>query len=337
MTYLSDRVFRQPTIQQMVPPTGLARAYVARAQRLTDAPSVYHLGAFLSMFGAVVSPRARLLFQQGDKSGDQPLHLWVLLTGKSNNRKSYAIDLANAAFAPFLGERMCPDSGSREGFEEFFYRKPNAVLAVREAPTWLADNHTAWMRNGSAWWCKVFDGWLEPKLMRKKDKGPRLPDKIAVCVTICAAGETSAVMAATKRHPADWSGGMFSRMLVLSAEKGPESDQWFDWKERDLAYLRGATESVLALVRRSPHVTISKEAWAVYQRWYAPVADTIEALPLAQAALVSRLSRHAKVVGCLHALGDGTTVVSAEHMAAATQLVRYSHQKILGLPLPMVY
>jgi len=336
-SYLTDRPLREPPIQAMIPPTGLARSYVARAQRLTDAPAVYHLGSFLSMFAAAVSPRAQLVFRSGEKSGTQQMHLWTFLCGASNNRKSYSIDMATAMFDPFIVDRLCPDSGSREGFEEFFCRKPNAILAIREAPTWLADNHSCWMRNGSAWWCKIFDGWLEPKLKRLRPDDKVLPDRIKVCITICAAGETSAVMAATRRHMADWSGGMFSRTLVLGHGRVREGDQWFEWNPRDLAFIRDGVKQVVALVKKTPEITISKEAWLAYQRWYLPVADTIEALPLAQAALVSRLSRHAKVVAGLYALADMTTVVTAAHMEAATQLARYSHQTILGLPLPSFY
>ena len=327
-----DDAVREPSITEMVPPSGLFHGYVARAQRLTDAPSIYHLVSCISTFASVVSPHARLLFRNGGLVRREPVHLWSLMCGRSNNRKSHALDMAKAMFEPYIEDRLCPESGTREGFEEFMIAQPNAYLAIREAPTWISDNRTVWMRNGAAWWCKVFDGRLEPKLHAARasdDEDRKL--SYPVCVSICAAGETTAVIDASR--PTDWTGGMFSRMLIVSAGKRKEQDEWFDWPERDVARVRAEMDAVLALCRRSPDVVISRDAWATYKRWNGPIQESAERLSAAKSTILGRLGRHVKVIAALYALGSLRNEVGTEHMEAAVALGRKSHKSVLELTI----
>ena len=87
-------VVKPPNISETIPNSGLFQTYVARAQRLTDAPSIYHVGALLGTLSAVLCPHTRLVFKSGDRQHHEPLQLWILLAGKSNNRKSHALDMA---------------------------------------------------------------------------------------------------------------------------------------------------------------------------------------------------------------------------------------------------
>ncbi len=357
-----DVAIKPPKISEVIPTSGLFQTYVARAQRLTDAPSVYHVGALLGTLSAVLCPHTRLLFKSGDRAHHEPLQLWVLLCGKSKNRKSHALDLATAALGPWTDRRLCPDSGTREGFEEFMVRHPDAFLAIREGPTWLSDNRAVWMRNGSAWWCKIFDGKLEPKLRRKDKESKDLerevvelrstlsqvqaglpvvsqadspePTKIVypVMVTISMAGETTAMVAASR--PTDWTGGMFSRMLILSANRKPkENREWYDWPEKDLSRIRSLVASCETLAKGCPGVTVSEKAWQVFDDWNDPCQNSTDGLPNGQATVLSRRGRHVKIVAALYTLSCGKTEVDAETMRAAVNLGRWSHQTVLGLPI----
>jgi hypothetical protein len=359
---LDEVVVKPPNISEVIPDSGLFRTYVARAQRLTDAPSVYHVGALLGTLSAVLVPHTRLLFKSGDRAHHEPLQLWVLLCGKSKNRKSHSLDLATAALGPWTDRRLCPDSGTREGFEEFMIRHPDAFLAIREGPTWLSDNRAVWMRNGSAWWCKIFDGKLEPKLRRRDKESKELerenlelrstlsqvqaglpavsqadhnePTKIVypVMVTISMAGETTAMIGASR--PTDWTGGMFSRMLILSANRKPkENREWYDWPVKDLARIRSLVADCETLAKGCEGVTVSEKAWRVFDDWNDPCQNSTDGLPNGQATVLSRLGRHVKIVAALYALSCGTTEVSAEVMRAAVNLGRWSHQTVLGLPI----
>jgi hypothetical protein len=357
-----DVAIKPPNISEVIPDSGLFRTYVARAQRLTDAPSVYHVGALLGTLSAVLCPCTRLLFRSGDRAHYEPLQLWVLLCGKSKNRKSHSLDLATAALGPWTDRRLCPDSGTREGFEEFMVRHPDAFLAIREGPTWLSDNRAVWMRNGSAWWCKIFDGKLEPKLRRKDKESKDLerevlelrsalsqvqaglpavpqadssePTKIVypVMVTISMAGETTAMIAASR--PTDWTGGMFSRMLILSANRKPkENREWYDWPEKDLARIRSLVGDCETLAKGCAGVTVSEKAWRVFDDWNDPCQNSTDGLPNGQSTVLSRLGRHVKIVAALYALSCGQTEVDADVMRAAVSLGRWSHQTVLQLPI----
>jgi len=360
----SDEVaIKPPNISEVIPDSGLFRTYVARAQRLTDAPSVYHVGSLLGTLSAVLCPHTRLMFKSGDRHHGEPLQLWVLLCGKSKNRKSHSLDMATAALGPWTDRRLCPDSGTREGFEEFMVRHPDAFLAIREGPTWLSDNRAVWMRNGSAWWCKIFDGKLEPKLRRKDKESKDLerevlelrstlsqvqaglpvvptpdakdePSKIVypVMVTISMAGETTAMIAASR--PTDWTGGMFSRMLILSANRKPkENREWYDWPEKDLARIRSLVADCETLAKGCHGVTVNEKAWRVFDDWNDPCQNSTDGLPNGQATVLSRLGRHVKIVAALYALSCGKTEVDQEMMQAAVNLGRWSHQTVLGLPI----
>lgn len=330
-----------PSITEVIPRTGLFPSYVARAQRITDAPAIYHVGALLACLSSVLGDKARLSFRSGAQSRLEPMQLWVMLCGKSNNRKSHALDLCTGAnprftgaLAPWLQERLCPDSGTREGFEQFMIRKPNAFLAIREMPTWLADNRTVWMRNGAAWWCKIFDGMLEPKLLGAAGDGTDHNTKRAyeVNIGVCAAGETTGVLAASR--PTDFSGGMFSRMLWLSAGKRQERHEWFDWGDSDLKSIRSSVRSLQSMCARSPGITISRDAWAIYRRWNDDLQGSLENLGLSYSTVLGRLGRHIKVVAGIYALSCGKTEVDDEIMSCAVSLGRSSHRSVLEVPMP---
>lgn len=334
-----DSLIKLPNISEVIPSSGLFRTYVARAQRLTDSPSIYHVGALLACFAAVISKHASLLFRSGSMERAERLRLWVLLTGKSNNRKSHALDICSGckkdvtgALYQWFKDRLCPDSGTREGFEDFMTDHPDAFMAIREAPTWLSDNRTVWMRNGAAWWCKIFDGQLERKLRGKgtSDEAPRA-SRMSVDIGICAAGETSAVVAASR--PTDWTGGMFSRMLILGAGRKQRRDEFYEWTDADLKAITRQMRTAIRVARSAKGVVISPAAWRVFRAWNGPVDDSIEDLPAAQSAILGRLGRHIKVVASLYALSCGKTEVDADCMRAATKLGQYSHKTVMELPI----
>jgi hypothetical protein len=139
-------------------------------------------------------------------------------------------------------------------------------------------------------------------------------------------------MAASKGT--DWSGGLFSRMLILDAGKIAPRDQFFDWTPGDLRYIHNAVESIVGLLDGHPEIEVSPEAWTVFRSWNTPLQDSLDGLSLGTEAVLSRLSRHVKVVSALYALGSGQRTVSAAHMKAACKLGQFSHQKVLGLPIP---
>lgn len=334
-TSLDDSV-REPSIIEMVPPNGLFRSYVARAQGLTDSPSVYLLTACLSTFSAIVSPRARIVYRDGLLVRRERIHLWSLLLGPSYNRKSHALDMAagyedfRGVFEDYVKDRRCPDSGTRRGFENFMIEHQDAFLAIRDAPIWISDNHSTLMKNGAAWWCKVFDGRLEPRLRDKMDE-TEIQTSYPVCICLCAAGETTAVLGAAR--PTDWTGGMFSRMLLVSAGRLKERDTFFDWPERDLVHLRGTMDAVIKLCKKSPDVVISPAAWSIYKTWNAPIRESAERLSAAKSAILGRLGRHVKVISALYALGNLKNEVGAEHMKAAVALGSKSHKSVMELPI----
>ena len=321
-----------PTISEMTPSAGVIRSYVSRAQKLTDAPSVFHLMAFTSALAAIVSPHAHLLIRSGDKTRKEPLHLWVLLCGRSNNRKSYSVDLSTIACAPFIESRVTTGSGSREGLENLFVDQPNAYVVLREFPVFLSDTRAPWMRNGAGFWCTLFDGEFTSQAKVPKEGIVARKEKYHVNINICAAGETTATVEASKKT--QWTGGMLSRMIMISAGKRkPSLETGFDWNESDLIRIRAGLQGVLNLVLRNPAVTISKEAWSVYKTWDGPMQESIDCLPLAQSTILSRLGRHVKVVAAIFALSCGRSEILAEDMKCAIKLGRYSHNTVLSLPI----
>lgn len=333
---------QEPPIGDLIPRTGLFPLYVSRATTLTDAPPVYHVGALLGALSAVVAPHARILVQDKGRLARRPVHVWIVLCGDPDNRKSYSVDLATEIMAPWLSDRSYRPSGSKQGIEEVLWSQPFTFFPIREAPTFLADNRAVWMRGGSSFWCEVFDGKMRRRLLRAGEEKPEVDsdgnevpinrtEEKQVCVTMLLAGATEGLVENTKRT--DWTAGFMSRMMFLSAGRGKQWEDGFDWGEEDIARLRNAVSRVVGMVERHGDIERSAEAREVYSAWFSEISGGLDGLSLGLRSILSRLRRHVAVAAALFAVSCGTTTITADHMRAAVALGRYSHRSVLGLPV----
>lgn len=335
----------EPKIGDLIPRKGLFPQYVARAIRITDAPPVYHVGALLGALSAAVAPWARMYARSDGRESRRPMNLWVVLCGEPDNRKSYSVDLATEIFAPWIAKRSYRPSGSKQGIEDVLWEHPHTFFPIREAPQFLADNRRSWMANGSAFWCEVFDGFLRRRLLSEKD-GKRRRKKDSACedavvlnateerkcvVTMLLAGATEGLLQETKRT--DWTAGFMSRMMVLSAGRGRQWEEGFDWPERDKKFLQSEVTKIVGATQLSPDVTRDQDAKEIYSAWFSEVSGSLDGLDLGVRSIVSRLRRHISVVAGLYALSCGQSVIDGDSMRAAVGLGRWSHRSVLRLPL----
>lgn len=336
-------ILAAPTVADLIPPDpkGLFHAYVARAQRITDAPDLYHVGALLGGLSAVIAPHC--VFSFGKGVGDHPLHLWVMLSGASGNRKTYCVDLAtqvgdkkkkpDGIFAPWLKKRMFDATGSLRGLEDLVAQEPNTFFRIREGGAFLAENRGRPGGVSPSWWCKMFDGQLQDRAVRTSGIASFDAGKARnryILPTLLAATATDAMRSYTK--PVDWSGGFLARMLFVDAGRGQRRIEHGWWSDADIARIRELVTRAEEAARRSGSVTWDKDARWVYEPWFNTLPDAVEGLGPGRSAILDRLDRHVRVIAGLYALGSGVSVITGPIMRAAVALGRLCHGAILRLP-----
>lgn len=322
---------RQGIVDLIPPdPKGLFHVYIARAQRHTSAPDVYHVGALLGVLSAIVSPHCKFSYKAGGTGGD-PLHLWVMLYGPSGNLKTHSVDCATTATEEWLKERTFKPSGTLRGLEDLLKNRPDTHFLIREGGSFLAENKGRPGGVSPSWWCEAFDGVLYERAVRtgRAEFTPGEERRWLILPTIVAACATTALIEYSR--PVDWSAGFFARMFFLHAPRVQKRIEHDEWTEADLDRISELVQRAETVAKRAGEVVWDQEARAVFSAWYAGMDDAISGLRSGPAAILERLDRHVRVVASLFALGCGTTVITGPIMRSAIALGRLSHESVLRI------
>jgi hypothetical protein len=321
------------TLKDLVPTTGLFPAYIRAASSLTDAPALYHVAAFLAILSSVVCPHAQGLVVQGRKHRREPLFLWLMLMGQSGNRKSEAAKKAVelAADPRLIGTRIRSAAGSRQGIEEMLQAERHPFVFIQEAALWFRSNRAAYMHDGAAMWCEVYDGMMLGRNLASNSSNPEEDKKNVVRVSLLACGATPAVMRATK--PDDWSGGLLARVMILGTPMGQERPGPFSWPDSVAQKLRDHICGLVELAQSTHYVRVLPEASTRWDAWLLRLSGRARGLSEVHAVLCRRLPAHVLRIACLYALSRRSLTVSADDMIRAMALGDVSYDSLLAIDL----
>lgn len=323
------------TIWDAIPADGFFPKYLRYALSVTDAPELYHVGSSLAAFATAVSGRAKLEFQvPNGATAEFPLHMWIMLLGKSAARKSSACDRALKVFDPFVGERG-PTGGSPEAFYQWISKKPACMFYFTEMAALFGLQQASYWQQGSTFFTEVYDGQNFKRTLMSSEKNKKGGKKvleveiIAPRVTLLGCATPSLLDNSTRE--VDWTGGMIGRMMPFYADrttltvfpnlKFPETED----------QLRNLIASVLDAVGDGVAIGMTRSAMKAYEEWARRLDGTIEDYPERMQALITRLPQHVLRVAALFALSTMYADVDVDLMLRAINLGDIAQQTILKL------
>lgn len=329
------------SIRDLVPPTGIIPNYLTAVSRLCDAPMLYHLGALLSVLAAEAAPNCVGVQTSAGRKKEDPLFLWIMLMGESGGRKTQALtkakDLALKVKGEFdehslLGQRVRSALGSRAGLIEMLRIEPAPWVLIEEAAVWFRSNRHAYMSDGAATWCEIWDGQiLNSNLVGTAKRNALKTDRPEIRVSLIATGATPAVMRATR--PEDWTSGLLARVMILATDPPQDRPGPYDWSEPVVQRLRDQIAKMAENAKRSGVVRLDDDARRTWDYWLLDLARRMRGIHETPAILLRRLPDFAKRIAFLYALSRGSFRASVDDMNRALRLCDLSYLCILSLDL----
>ncbi|MDD5265339.1 MAG: DUF3987 domain-containing protein [Candidatus Bipolaricaulis sp.] len=329
------------TIRDLVPPTGIVPSYLTAVSRLCDAPMLYHLGALLSVLAASAAPNCVGVQTSAGRKKSEPLFLWMMLMGESGSRKTQALikvkDLAlkvagKASNRSLLGARARSALGSRAGLIEMLRVEPSPWVLIEEAAVWFRANRAAYMHDGAATWCEIFDGQiLTSNLVDNAKRNATKPEDPEIRVSLLATGATPAVMRATR--PEDWTSGLLARVMILATDPPQDRPGPYDWSEPVVERLREQIRKMSENAKRSGVVRLDDDARRLWDSWLLDLARRMRGIYETPAILLRRLPAFALRIAYLYALSRGSFRASIDDMNRALRLCDLSYLCVLSLDL----
>lgn len=189
-----------------------------------DSPEEYHVGVGLSLLSAAVTNRGGF---PGGHNVNPPV-IWAILVGRSGHtRKTTSIEIGMDVLQRTSGnERLLTSLGSPEGLISQIIRMPTSIVVLKEMGSFL--------RQAS----RTYSIALKPTMMELHDAPPKYTRRLSRRTLeveqprLCLLGGVAAPFLAHHTTEDDWTGGFFSRCILISATKWrhakkglPDSDQ----------------------------------------------------------------------------------------------------------------
>lgn len=323
------------TIWDAIPAEGFFPNYLRYALSVTDAPEIYHVGSSLAAFATAVSGKAKLEFEAPNgATAEFPLHMWIMLLGKSAARKSSACDRVLNVFDPYVGERG-PTGGSPEAFYAWIAAKPACMFFFTEMAALFGLQQASYWQQGATFFTEVYDGQNFKRTLLSAEKGKKGRKIIEVeiinpRVTLLGCATPSLLDNATRE--VDWTGGMIGRMMPFYADRTTLTvfpNLKFPASEIQLRNMVAAVLS--AIGDDSKAVGLTRGAMGVYDEWVRQLDKTIEDYPERMQALITRLPHHVLRVSALFALSTLYADVDTDLMLRALTLGDLAKGTILKL------
>lgn len=297
----------------MLPSSGILPYYVSEARKLTRAPVIYHLASFLTCMGALLDPVSCCYLIRGEqKARSERLFLWMLLVGKTGNKKTTAAEMALKVFENHLKKRTRSPEGGRKGLEDMLLAEPYPVVKMREAGAWFANNRMAWSGDGATFWTQCYDGSYMPRNIADPKY---VPEEIKVGVTILGMGPQKEIQRATRAS--DWEGGLGPRLCFCKADPIKQGPGGFDWPTPVLELLQRGVDRTKSIAESSRYFVVSKEARELWDLWDARHTRKLEQASELHAQMGSRLSWHVLRIAAIIAASRFSTVVERKDVFAA--------------------
>lgn len=297
---------------------GIARRYVDLMAPTTEAPDAFHLGAFLTLVGAMIGRRVRMQY-----SGD-PLYanLYTVLIGASgSSRKDTAIKrtlwLPNVMLPPRLvtpSFNVSRDVSSAEGLITDLKNHPNTLLYLTELSALIKN---ARRKSTTTILDRLIEAWDTPHILQNLNK---LSPVSAVNPYLSIIAATQPKRLATEMTDEDIHSGFAGRWLyVVGTGKAPMADP----PRADPAVAWGVYLAVHdAIHGYADGQELDLDATA-RDRWFAWYEREGRGHGIDEEQDTMRI-RHAvlmRKVALIYAVTDGAAAVEDRHLAAAMALV----------------
>lgn len=334
---------RSFTLRELVPQTGFFPSYLDAVSRLCDAPGLYHIGSVLAVLSACAAPHAIGVSRHAGRRRNEPLFLWMLLMGESGSRKTQAIIKAKAlavwdpqnkglGTGPLAG-RARSALGSRVGLIEMLRIEPNPFVLIEEAAVWFRANRAAYMHDGAATWCEIYDGQILDSNLRDNAKAVATTEEPHedIRVSLLASGATPNLMRATR--PEDWTSGLLARVMILATDPPNDRPGPYSWGEPALERLRADLNRIVENAKRGRCVRLEDDARQLWDGWLLDLGRRTRGLYETHAILLRRLPAFALRIAFIYALSRGSLRAGVDDMDRALRLADLSFDCVLSLDL----
>lgn len=332
-------------VDDLIPTRGFFPEYLKWVQRLTDAPSVYHIASALSAVSATVSNFAEGEFGIPMRDGSIlrsvfPTNLWILLVGPSGDRKSTAMEKSVECVQPVVGT-ISAISGSPEATFDLVSHKPDIFFYHSEGATLFSQLQASYWLQGQGLLCDLYDGREEPPYVRtltgqrtKKNPNPK-PTTITirrprVSILIGIAPE---MLDQTRRS--DWTGGLIGRMMLIYGELASPSEEPPKTDDVGRAMLATYLQKIRTSLEEEKKsrgtqlkIGIRPDALQMYMDWSRHLAATTKNRPPKIRSLFRRLPMHVLRTAALYAVSQFCDVITSETIIPAIRFGDHSTKSI---------
>lgn len=323
-----------PSVWDAIPQTGFFPAYLRYAMSVTDAPELYHVGGAIAAFAAAVSGKARLEFViENGAVAEFPLHMWIMLLGKSGGRKSAACERVLKLCDSFIGERG-PTGGSPEAFYSWIAKKPVCLFFFTEMAALFGLQQASYWQQGATFFNEVYDGSDFKRTLMGAEKGRKGKKLLEIeipqpRVTLLGCATPSLLDSTTRET--DWTGGMIGRMLPFYADR-TELNVWPNLRiPATEEQIRKMVGGVVSAISDGAAIGLTRGAMRAYDEWMRVLDGTIEDYPERMQAIITRLPQHILRVAGLYALSTMYADVDTDLMMRAITLGDFAKSTIVKL------
>ncbi len=307
---------------------GWFKAYLDLVEPTTEAPDAFHLGAALTLAGAMIGRRVRTEY------ASDPLYanLYTVLIGPSgSSRKDTAIKRALTIPQLQLGAdfvqtpfHVVTDVASAEGLVTILKDNPNTLLYVTELST-LKRN--ASRKATQTILPRLIEAWDTPAVLQNLTKNQPI-QAVRPYLSVVAATQPGTL--ALEMTEEDIHSGFGNRWLyVVGAGKParptpPPLDKEAAWKlygELAGAIRRYGEGKVLPV---DPGTQERWDAWYVNQQGESGRNEDEDAMRVRHATLIRKIA-------LIYAVADGAAAISDDHLAAAIALVDWMWTHVRAL------
>lgn len=162
-------------VGQCTPEKGFIKDYIDYMTVCTDAPSIYHLGACLSLLScASCFCEVQQMTDYG--KNEQPMILWIALIGYSGDRKSTAMEGAKNLLSRFRmatpeKRAILPAEGSMEALHDTLCESPNVLMYRDELAQLFDARRKSYMSGMTSWLLELYSGQDRPRVTKSKQGG----------------------------------------------------------------------------------------------------------------------------------------------------------------------
>lgn len=245
-----------------IPNYGWIHDYLAYAIQCTDAPPLYHIIAALAVLALAIAPD-HVVSVNGE---EHPLHLFLLITGESGNRKSAAIKRCLKVVHPRLaavklGHRIWyPEASTAEGIFDGLIDDPARLMIASEWTEYHNQSKASYNQHTTEFTNLLYDG----STLNRLKKGTQLTVE-KPCVSILGASTPSLIKQCTSLY--DWSAGKLARYVIAYAGKPDDKEMVSAVEHPELVTALQIGYDHLLTPSYSHAFVLSQAAWDIKVDW----------------------------------------------------------------------